>query len=184
MPYYNHKWAADVLGMRLNEEKGPDIIDDGKFLELKFSLVNPKESKRKKNKNNYPKSWTVLENQMNYKKKQKGKKGYWGLGLYELTKAVRDINVTDLSNLEDLVLFRDLYIVKWDWMIQFPSNYTCGKTLISEWDNIFRYPKYNKLPEIIKTYELDKGEVHLTRGVNLNDFNLDDAEIIIERVPF
>jgi len=45
MPYYNHKWAAEVLGMELNEEIGPDLIDDYKFLELKFTLVNPKKHK-------------------------------------------------------------------------------------------------------------------------------------------
>ena len=184
MTYYNSKWTADVLEMRLNKEKGPDIIDDGKFLELKFSLVNPKESKRKNNKKDYPKSWTVLEDQIDYKKKQQLKKGYWGLGFYELTKAIIDINTTDLNNLEDLVLFRDLYIVKLDWMIQFPSSYTHGRTSISEWNNTFRYPKYNKLPEIIKTYEVNKGEVHLTKGVNLNNFDLGNTEILVEGVPF
>jgi len=181
MPSYNHQWAAEVLGMRVNEQNGPDLIDDGKFVEIKFALTNPTKNNQK---NNYPKAWTVLEHQMDYLKQQKGKRGYWGLGLYELTKAVKSIDIIDMNNLESLVRSRELFIVEWDWMKQFEPSHTSGKTEISEWSNTLRYPKYNRLPKITKTYDVNKGKVHLTEWVSPLNFNLDETNIPVEGVPF
>jgi len=67
MPAYHEYWSANVLGMNIHEENGPDLIDDGKFVELKFALINPKEHKDAKN-SNYPKAWTVMNHQMDYDK--------------------------------------------------------------------------------------------------------------------
>lgn len=168
MPYYNHRWAAEVLGMKLNQEEGPDLIDDHKFVELKFALTNPKEHKEVKSKN-YSRSWTVLGLQTDYITRQKR---YWGLALYELSKPVKSIDIFDMKDLENLVLSRELFIVEWAWIHQFPAHHTNGKTKISKWDEILIYPKHNKLPEIIKTYGVKKGIVHITNGVNLENFKL------------
>jgi len=136
---------------------------------------------------NYPLAWTVLENQVSYED-QEGKKGFWGLGIYELNKAVKGIDSRDIRNLEELVLFRELYLVKWDWMKEFPPYHTNGKTIISKWENTLRYPKYNKLPEIIKSYEVRKGKVNITKGVSTRafDFNRKNIEeaFNLKGVPF
>ncbi len=168
MPYYNHKWAADVLGMRLNEEKGPDIIDDGKFLELKFLLINPKKHKEIKN-SSYPKVWTVMDHQMNYEK-DTGLKGYWGLGIYELNIPIKSIR--DKYNLEKFVLSRELYIVEWGWMNQFEKNHTNGKTEFSEWDYYLRYPKFKNLPDIVSIKKVNKGKLYFTNESQLESFDI------------
>ena len=167
MKFYNHKWAGIVLGMNVNENPGPDLVDEYKFVELKFSLINPKNNKNKIL--NYPKSWTVLEHQMDYENNI-GLKGYWGLGIYELDRPIKSIR--SKYDLEFCVLSRELFIVKFELMNQFPKNYTSGKTKISEWENIFRYPRFDKIPPISKTYKVKGGLIHLTKWTNKNNFNL------------
>ena len=46
MPYVNQKWASRVLNMEINAGKGPDLLGTGKFAEVKFSLINPKENEK------------------------------------------------------------------------------------------------------------------------------------------
>ena len=108
---------------------------------------------------------------MNYQKEWG--RGYWGLGFYELDRAVNEISSSDLEN---FVMFRELYIVKWNWMKKFPPHQTYGKSCFSEWHNVFRYPKFNKLPRVIKTYEVNKGKIHITKGISARDFKLDLAK--------
>ena len=151
----NTKWASDVLNMNINTSKGPDLIDDTKIIELKFSLVKP-------DRYNYI-SWKVLEHQMNYDEHQFF--AYWGLGVYKLDKDIKNINTTDANLLEKRVLERELFIVDWEWMKQFQPYTQTGKTIISEWDNTIRFPKHSKLPNVIKTYNVKKGKIHLTKKI-------------------
>ncbi|MBS3093665.1 hypothetical protein J4456_03755 [Candidatus Pacearchaeota archaeon] len=58
MPKVNHAWASDVLNVSLNSGLGPDLFDEGKFVELKFSLINPKPYNCEKLRK-YPKAWIV-----------------------------------------------------------------------------------------------------------------------------
>lgn len=169
MPIVNEIWASKVLNMELNLGKGPDLFDDKKFVEVKFSLINPKQGE-----GNYPKSWTVQNHQPKYSKDPRyiEKEGFWGLGLYELDRSVRDIKTTDRQELEQMVLSRELTVIKWDWMKQFPVHRVNGKTKRSEWENYFRYPKASKIPEISHKYNLEKGIVYFTAGVNPGMFNL------------
>lgn len=160
MPAVNHQWAARVLGMRVNPEKGPDIIDNNKVIELKFSLTNGPRGR-------YPLSWTVMEHQMAY---SNGRIAYWGLGTYTLACNVSKIKTSEQEELEKIVVAREIYIVSWDWMRQYPSHQTEGRTRISEWQNTFRYPKPDDLPAVIETRAVNKGFVHLTEGVDRKDF--------------
>ena len=155
----NEIWAAKVLGMESNEGKGPDILGDGKFAEVKFSLINPKESK-----GNYPKCWTVLEHQLEFADIWSGQ-GFWALGLYEIDRPFRKIHTFDTEELESFVISRKLYLVNWSWIYNFPPHRTRGKTPLTEWDQILRYPKEKKLPNVEKTYRVKKGRVHLTEEV-------------------
>jgi hypothetical protein len=161
MPKVNHEWAARVLGMRVNPQAGPDIIDADKAIELKFSLKNGPRGR-------YPLSWTVLEHQMDY---SNGKTAYWGLGTYTLAYNVSEIKTTEQKELEKLVVARELYIVSWDWMRQYPPHQTEGQTQISRWQNTFRYPKLKDLPDVIETLDVSKGVIYLTDGVNRSDFD-------------
>jgi len=161
MCYHNHKWCAEALIMNINENIGPDLIDKFKFVELKFTLVNAKE-----NNNNNPRAWTVLENQVGYEQETK-LKGYWGLGIYELNKSVKNISG---HNLEKFVLSRKLYLVDWNWIDQFKSYHTFGKTDFSEWDCYLRYPKYERLPKTILTHKVNKGKIHFTSKSQLEHF--------------
>ena len=153
MPHLNERWAAEVLGIQLNNHNGVDLIGDNYIMEVKFAL--PKEF-----------GWTVLEYQMAYPKSYPKKNAYWGLGIYTLSAPVSKIRDAKEEKLEELVSMRELWIVPWQWMFQFPPSETSGKTKFSEWNNTLRYPKKNKLPEIEETHKVKKGLVHLTRGVS------------------
>lgn len=159
MPRVNEQWAARVLAMERNLGKGPDLIDDGKFVEIKFCLINPKAKGQ-----NYPRIWTVLEYQTEYTEIFAGQ-GFWGLGLYELDRPVKQVRTADETELEKMVVSRELWLVDWNWIYQFEPHRTHGKTFMSKWDNTLRYPKMKMLPKIKASYEVEKGIVHLTKGV-------------------
>lgn len=169
MPYINHEWAAKVLGMQVNPHQGPDLIDEKKLIEIKFTLIS--EGK-------YPIAWTVLEHQMNYPQKYQ-KPGFWGLGKYWLKIPVEEINTKNPEELEELVEKRELFIVDWKWMFQFQPSPTNGETEFSKWNNILRYPRACLLPEISKTYESEKGLVHLTKKVKSDYFRF-----LRDKIPF
>ncbi|MBX4196308.1 hypothetical protein KW805_01845 [Candidatus Pacearchaeota archaeon] len=165
----NHAWAARVLNMEPNRGKGPDIIDTCKKVEIKFSLKEENPS--------HIYSWTVSDHQLAYNGKTPC---YWGLGMYELECPIRNIRTTDPEKLEELVVSRDLYIVRWDWMNQFPSSPSRGSTDKTVWNNMLRYPSSKHLPVTIKEIEVDKGKVYLTHGVNEELFET----ICTAEVPF
>jgi len=159
MPKINYAWAARVLGMTLNPNEGPDLLDDNKVVELKFTLVDPK--------GRYSQAWTVLEYQMEY---GNGNSAFWGLGQYWLKYPVSSINTKNPDELEKIVTKRELHLVEWNWMQQFPPHYTEGSTRISVWQNTLRYPKLKLVPKTIRSFEVEKGLVHLTEGINLENF--------------
>jgi hypothetical protein len=164
MPRLNEAWAGQVLGMEINPQKGPDLVDGLKIIELKFCLTG-----RECGAERYPKDWTVLEYQMKYNGKIPA---FWGLGLYEMDRAVSKIRSGNSENLEAMVLRRVLFVVQWAWMNQFSPSDTKGETRNSSWENTFRYPKLKCLPEITRTYEVKKGLVHLTQGVDPEYFSI------------
>jgi hypothetical protein len=158
-------WAASVLNMQMNPKNGPDLIDDEKIVEIKFALIHPTK--------NYTKAWTVFDYQMEY---ANGKVGYWGLGTYKLHTQVENIETETPKKLEKIVSERQLHLVSWDWMQQFPPHETSGSTYISKWDNTLRYPKLRLLPRKTKSYDVQKGQIHLTRGVSPRSFTIATAE--------
>ena len=117
----------------------------------------------------YTRGWTVLEYQMDY--------GlgtlpfFWGLGTYELSRPISTIKTREAGRLERYVLRRELWVVDYGWMKQFPPSKTSGKTETSSWNNTLRYPKFKDLPRTNVTYPTEKGLVHLTEGVNPEFFD-------------
>jgi hypothetical protein len=146
----HHLWAAKVLGTEVNPGIGPDLMDSARNLgiEIKFSLT--------------ANSWTVLEYQMNY---NNGRTCYWGLGVYKLNRPISSIRTTSPKELEDYVTKRELYIIGWGWMKQFPPHRTQGQTDRSSWENTLRYPKFRDIPKIIASHRVEKGIIHFTEGV-------------------
>jgi hypothetical protein len=161
MPSVNETWAADVLKMQRNPHKGPDLIDEKKIVEIKFRLMCEDEYSHL--------CWRILEHQKGYR--QDGKKAYWGFGKYFLSKPVSKIRTNKELELESLVVSRELFIVPWEWVDQFPVYHQSGKTEKSEWNNHLIFAKGRLLPEIIESYQVEKGFVYLTSGVNKGDFN-------------
>ena len=160
MPYVNELWAARVLNMQVNQSHGPDLTDDMKNCEVKFSFLDKL--------GKYPVSWTVLEYQMDYNNE---KPCFWGLGTYKLKASVRKIKTENPEKLDELVMQRNLFIVTWDWMEQYPAHSVSGYSRNSgHWHNIFRYPKFKDLPKTTRIYEVDRGLVHLTEGVPEKEF--------------
>lgn len=162
MSRVNEQWAANVLGMMVNPGKGPDIIGNKAFAEVKFTLLDSM--------GRYPQTWTTLEYQMDYPGQYPGRTGYWALGIYSLRHPVKEIDAEDDRSLEAEVRSRELYIVEWDWIYQFPPSPTSGETELTKWDNILRYPKRKFIPETRETHKARKGVVHLTKGVRKRDF--------------
>lgn len=162
MPLTNEIWASQVLGIPLNPENGPDLLDEAKLVEVKFNLIA----------RDYPKSWTVQDHQMQYPNELQ-RTGYWGLGNYWLRDSVRNIKTAKPEELEKIVRKREIYIVHWSWMNQFPAHKCKGTKNGHTWTNYFRYPKLKDIPRIIKTYKVRKGLAFLTEGVSPDDFNFD-----------
>ncbi len=160
MHYANSKWAAEVLDMKVNPQKGPDIISGIKQIELKFNLQYEGRYNHK--------SWRVLDHQLNYH--QNDKFSFWGLGFYHLDKPISQLRSKHVQILEGHVKKRELYIVDWSWMNQFPLTRQQGKTEKSQWDNTLCFPKFALLPETIKSFEVKKGLIHITEGVPVDLF--------------
>jgi hypothetical protein len=158
MPKYNEEWAAKILKMKRNYKNGVDLTDDKKIVEIKFT-------KNFNKKNHY--SWKVIDYQMNYPEKE-NKKGFWGLGFYELNTPVS--KMSSPKGLENFVNSRELVIVNWDWMNQFKPFLTKGKTELSEWELILRYPKFNKLPEIGEVIDVEGGKIFFSKDIDLKYF--------------
>jgi len=171
MPFVHHEWVARVLNMEVNPQIGPDLIDEDKKVEVKFTLLTPQKKRR------YPESWTVMEHQMDY---NNGSQCYWALGTYKLDRPVSKIKESQLQNkkfLEKIVKERVIYLVDFNWMQQYPSYETSGRTEKSEWEYTLRYPKLKDVPKIIQTHEVDKGLVHLTEGVSPHSFIIGEIPI-------
>jgi hypothetical protein len=168
MPKYNELWAGKGLNMNINNHAGPDLIDGNKAVEIKFKLIHE---------NKYSdKCWRVLEHQLDYDKIYS--EIYWGFGFYSLNKEVKNINKKDIINLENLVNFRELYLVNWDWVKQFPIYLQIGKTKLSSWNHVLLYPRMNKLfPKSILSKEVSGGRVIFTEGINLERFNLNEEDV-------
>ena len=165
MHFFNERWAARALGMKVNPERGPDLIDAEKVMEVKFKVLYP---------NMYMHiSWRTLEHQMDYGQEHEA---YWGLGTYLMKKRVSEIEARDIRELERLVLKRTLAVVPWQWMNQFQSYRQVGKTKLSEWDNTIRFPKGRLLPRTIETYAVRGGEVYITEGVDSKRFNISASQ--------
>jgi hypothetical protein len=159
MPCINESWAARVLGMQKTSNGGIDLVNDKKGVEIKFHLVGEKSGAQL-----YSRIWTILDYQMAYGTAQLP--AFWGLGHYELDRPVSKIKTKSPGDLERFVLSRELWIVNWSWMEQFPPHETRGKTKKSSWNNVLRYAKFRCLPKNTRNYEVHGGLVHLTEGVN------------------
>ena len=159
MPSVNEEWLARILNMRVNPNSGPDLIDDYKFVEVKFRLEGIDRVY----------GWTVQDHQLRYA-------GcairYWALGTYALSNPVSNIRTTNHSKLEGQVSSRGIWIVRYDWMRQFKRSVCTGTGNDGvAWRNVFRYSKKSKLPKTCLSVEIEKGVIHLTEGVDRKDFS-------------
>lgn len=154
----NEAWAARILGMNINPSHGPDLIDDEKAVELKFNLVHPDRYSHK--------SWRVLGYQLPY-----GNSGevYWGFGFYTLDREISQIH-GGRKKIGSMVLERELYLVQWDWINQFPIYHHRGHTKISEWDYDILFPKFRLLPKVTHEFSVSGGKIFATEGVNPDRF--------------
>lgn len=162
----NQEWAAKVLGMRVNQQAGPDLIDDDKIVEIKFNLIHLGRYSHR--------CWRILEPQSGYA--GNGTEGYWGLGFYTLSKPISAIRTKEPERLEALAGERELYLVAWDWMNQFVPYHERGKTAISEWDNHIRFAKFSRLPKVTRSFKVKKGRVYFTEGVDPSRFGINSSD--------
>jgi len=160
MCFVNQNWASRVLGVPINPHKGPDLIDNKKVVEVKFTIIRPR-------KYNYI-SWRVLDYQAEYDKVRPT--AYWALGTYAMDRMISEVQIPEPEGLEKMVKNRVLTIVQWGWMKQFKFYRETGKTAISEWDNYIAFAKQRLLPPEKKRYRVPKGEVVFTEGTNPGDF--------------
>jgi hypothetical protein len=160
MPLHNERWSAQALNMQINPNRGPDLIDDEKAIEIKFKMIysNGKYSH---------KCWRVLGHQIDYNKEFT--EIYWGLGFYQINK---DVKKTKANELEKITEYRELYIVDWEWMKQFPIYHHQGKTKYSDWDYYMLFPKFSLIPRIIQQQNTEGGKIFFTEGVDPERFNI------------
>ncbi len=161
----HHFWAADLLYLQVGPKpnKGPDLIGYDRIIECKFAAVQSKGRKE-------PIRWTVDEEQMSYPDEYH--KGYWGLGIFWFAKEIKQLDEVSTGWLEKWTLRREMYLVNWEWMNQFkPSKGKSGKLL--------RTPQIKYLPPTYRSYEVNKGLIHLTEGVNPNSFQVNGDPLTI-----
>src|SRR4030042_5784813 len=156
----NERWAAGVLNMEINPNRGPDIIDNEKAVEIKFKVLYPDGRYTHKD-------WKILGHQLDYDKEFR--EIYWGLGFYQINKEVKKVKSNELENITD---YRELYIVNWGWMYQFPIYHHHGKTEKSEWDHDIIFAKFRLIPKIISQEEISSGKIFFTEGVNPERFKI------------
>ena len=165
MPLHNEIWSANVLNMNLNPNKGPDLVDENKAVEVKFKILYS-------NGKYTHKCWRVLGHQLEYNKKFP--EIYWGLGFYKLNKEIKNIKT---DKLEEITECRELYLVNWDWMKQFPLYHHKGETRFSEWDYYMLFPKFNLIPPVISEEIVKGGKIFFTEGVNPERFSINKKEL-------
>ena len=161
VPKLNEIWTANVLGMHLNPNSGPDLIDENKIVEVKFTLSQ--------NSKNYFK-WSVLGYQINYSNLSEN--SFWAFGFYNLEIPVQKIKTQDPEKLEKLITKREVNIVPWNWIYQFNPQRNKGRTEKSAWDYELVSALFNKIPKVVKSYKVEKGLINITEGVNEKLFNL------------
>lgn len=159
----NERWVAQALNMQVNPSKGPDLIDSEKVVEVKFTLSYKDKYRHL--------SWRVLGYQLDYDCCS-WKSAYWVLGTYSLDRPISSIRNSDPRELEKMTVDREVSLVKWDWMFQFPSYFECGKTEFSEWAHCILFPKGRLLPKRTQTYQVNGGKVHFTKGVDPKKFRI------------
>lgn len=154
-------WASNLLGIPVNLEDGIDLIDSKRKLgvEVKFAM-------------DYQ-GWTVLDWQLDYGKKLD--QAYWALGIYSLNQPISSIRTTNLSKIEKMINRRDLWLVSWDWMNQFPIHKTAGKSEFTEWKLNLVYPKHRLLPKTVKSIPIKNGTLNVTEGVDYSVFDIEKA---------
>ena len=164
LPAAKEIWASRVLRMQRNPGNGIDLIDDSRNLgvEVKF-MLRPSEST----------AWTTQNHQLAYA--ANGRECYWGFGFYQLDRPLIKVRTQDIEAVERIVTHRELYLVPWSWMDQFLPSKTSGKTDKTEWRLVLRYPRTYKLPRTFRSYDVEKGQVHLTIRVPRRKF---EREII------
>ena len=162
----NEKWGAKMLNMRVNQGNGPDLIDSEKVVEVKFRLIHPEKYTHL--------HWTILGYQFNYEQQaqEQGKNAFWAMGFYTLNQPVSKIRTNKIEKLESLILERELFIIKWDWANQFSLYLSKGKTKKSVWNHYLTSAKAKALPHTTNTYNVEKGKIHITKGVNPKAFNI------------
>jgi len=146
IPKVNRQWVAGILGMDINPEPGPDLIDDDKAVKIKFTLIH-----RTRN----PIAWPVLKHQLDC---PDSITSYWGLGKFWLDRTISKVKTKEQEELEKMVRVRELYIVPGSWIYQFKPN---PRVLINLSTNF---------PRTLRNYRVEKGLIHLTEGVSEEHF--------------
>jgi len=159
---------SGVLGIPINnyEKKGIDLIDSDKGVEVKGCLIYPESTDYKKN---YVK-WTLFDRELHWHEKYCGLPLYCALGTYELGVPREKLGFGDMNNLELFVARREVWIVPWDWTLNFPIKE--GK------HHNYRYLRPRPvassgipaMPEIEFTKKIHGGLLHLTEGVKREHF--------------
>ena len=70
----------------------------------------------------------------------------------------------DPQEIEKRVVHRELYLVPWEWMEQFPPSDPTA------WGHVYRYPKAALLPPIVERKKAHGGHLYFTEGVDPSVF--------------
>lgn len=107
---------------------------------------------------------------MNWHETYGGLPLYCALGSYELSVPIEKIGRSDLCALEAFVSRREFWIVPWDWTLHFPIK----KGKHHNYRNLRKNPIASSgippMPEVIFTKGINKGLLHLTKGVQEKHF--------------
>ena len=146
----HRNWASETFHIPKPEKTGIDLADEEIGIELKCRLSK------------YTENYAIHAYQISqFEEENFGKELYWGFINYSISKNV--INIHGKDKLKNLVIERDITIIPWKWIKQFPiSHPKTGPYVYAKKKNFPTRENMNKI-------EIENNKIYMPRGCLLEE---------------
>ena len=165
----HHLWVEQAIGVPCKFGAGPDLYDYTKkiSIEVKFSKIEENKSEI---------TWTINKEQLTYA--HVCNEFYLACGIHYPMRPVHTMSRLSSTTLERNVSFREVYIVECGWVPQTVTfKLTQGKSRTKKWSSFLGYAHFIDLPLVVRSYQVKKGIIHFTEGVDEKKFCVEGKRI-------